>query len=248
MSLPRDYTTRIYAGILGKLIGVFLGRPFEGWTFERTVREFGEIDDYLHDHFGGPLVVTDDDIAGLGHSAAGKPKPAAPKGCAQSHFSLPGSVHGFRLSGSEEWSNLVFLAAIGQAAIIDSTLGHKLTHLPPPKIDPSSAVSPSRLPARRAAFSEEGKIERKSDHGFRGLAGEVRCRPLALMAPQLDYQQDTTNRCRWPGSVISINGPKYFDHIVGCGGGGAIARAQSRVGSAGRICSLVGVLTYHDTG
>ena len=64
MSLPQDYTERVYAGILGKLIGVYLGRPFEGWTFERIVEELGEIEYYVHDRFGAPLVVTDDDIAG----------------------------------------------------------------------------------------------------------------------------------------------------------------------------------------
>ncbi len=64
MSLPQDYTERVYAGILGKLIGVYLGRPFEGWTFERIIRELGEIEYYVHDRFGDPLVVTDDDIAG----------------------------------------------------------------------------------------------------------------------------------------------------------------------------------------
>ena len=31
MSLPADYAERVYAGVLGKLIGVYLGRPFEGW-------------------------------------------------------------------------------------------------------------------------------------------------------------------------------------------------------------------------
>ncbi len=64
MSLPRDYTERTYAGILGKLIGVYLGRPFEGWTFERIVGELGEIEYYVHDRFDDPLVVTDDDISG----------------------------------------------------------------------------------------------------------------------------------------------------------------------------------------
>ncbi len=67
-------------------------------------------------------------------------------------------------------------------------------------------------------------MEWKPDFGFRRLADEVRCRSLALVAPLLGYEQDRTDRCRWrrPGSVISINGPKYYDHIVGCGGGGAI--------------------------
>ena len=33
--LPSDYAERVYAGVLGKIIGVYLGRPFEGWTYER---------------------------------------------------------------------------------------------------------------------------------------------------------------------------------------------------------------------
>jgi hypothetical protein len=32
MPIPHDYAERVYAGVLGKLIGVYLGRPFEGWT------------------------------------------------------------------------------------------------------------------------------------------------------------------------------------------------------------------------
>ncbi len=34
-AIPHDYAERVYAGVLGKLIGVYLGRPFEGWTYER---------------------------------------------------------------------------------------------------------------------------------------------------------------------------------------------------------------------
>jgi len=37
MPLPADYTERVYAGVLGKIIGVYLGRPFEGWTYVRPV-------------------------------------------------------------------------------------------------------------------------------------------------------------------------------------------------------------------
>ena len=29
-ALPADYAERVYAGVLGKLIGVYLGRPVEG--------------------------------------------------------------------------------------------------------------------------------------------------------------------------------------------------------------------------
>ncbi|HVX44534.1 MAG TPA: ADP-ribosylglycohydrolase family protein [Mycobacteriales bacterium] len=63
-SLPEDYAERVYAGVLGKVIGVYLGRPFEGWTYEKIMAELGEIDYYVHDRLGQPLLVTDDDIAG----------------------------------------------------------------------------------------------------------------------------------------------------------------------------------------
>ena len=64
MQLPQDYAERVYAGVLGKIIGVYLGRPFEGWEYERIERELGEITDYVHERFGVPLIVTDDDISG----------------------------------------------------------------------------------------------------------------------------------------------------------------------------------------
>ena len=64
MPIPADYAERVYAGVLGKLIGVYLGRPFEGWDFARIMRELGPIKTYVHDRLGVPLVVTDDDIAG----------------------------------------------------------------------------------------------------------------------------------------------------------------------------------------
>ena len=67
-------------------------------------------------------------------------------------------------------------------------------------------------------------MERKSDHGFRRLADEVRSRRLTEVAPLLGYEQDRTDRCRWrrDGSVLSVNESEYYDHITGCGGGGAI--------------------------
>lgn len=64
MPLPNDYIERVYAGVLGKIIGVYLGRPFEGWTYEAIMAELGEIWYYVHDKLGVPLVVTDDDISG----------------------------------------------------------------------------------------------------------------------------------------------------------------------------------------
>ena len=64
MAIPKDYLERVYAGILGKMIGVYLGRPFEGWTYERILGELGPIKYYVNERLGKPLVVTDDDISG----------------------------------------------------------------------------------------------------------------------------------------------------------------------------------------
>jgi ADP-ribosylglycohydrolase len=64
MAIPTDYLERVYAGILGKIIGVYLGRPFEGWTHQRIMAELGPIRYYVNERLGKPLVVTDDDISG----------------------------------------------------------------------------------------------------------------------------------------------------------------------------------------
>jgi len=64
MTLPHDYAERVYAGVLGKIIGVYLGRPFEGWTYERIMAELGEVTYYVHERLAKPLIVTDDDISG----------------------------------------------------------------------------------------------------------------------------------------------------------------------------------------
>lgn len=67
--IPHDYAERVYAGVLGKMIGVYLGRPFEGWTYERIMRELGPINFYVNERRdvalrSHHLVVTDDDISG----------------------------------------------------------------------------------------------------------------------------------------------------------------------------------------
>jgi len=64
VKLPSDYFERVYAGVLGKVIGVYLGRPFEGWSYDRIMERLGEVDYYVHDTIGVPLIVTDDDISG----------------------------------------------------------------------------------------------------------------------------------------------------------------------------------------
>jgi ADP-ribosylglycohydrolase len=69
MALPPDYLERVYAGVLGKLVGVYLGRPFEGYWHDTLSRWFGEVWYYVNERADLPLrnrqlVVTDDDITG----------------------------------------------------------------------------------------------------------------------------------------------------------------------------------------
>ena len=64
VALPADYRERVYAGVLGKVIGFYLGRPFEGWSYEMIQERLGDIEYYVHDRLGVPLIVTDDDISG----------------------------------------------------------------------------------------------------------------------------------------------------------------------------------------
>jgi len=63
-SIPNDYAERVYAGVLGKIIGVYVGRPFEGWPHEKIATQLGDIKYYVHEQLGKPLIVTDDDISG----------------------------------------------------------------------------------------------------------------------------------------------------------------------------------------
>ena len=60
----QKYQNQIYAGVLGKIIGVYLGRPVEGWSYEKIQDTFGEIYYYKNHKTGAPLIVPDDDISG----------------------------------------------------------------------------------------------------------------------------------------------------------------------------------------
>ncbi|TDE10684.1 ADP-ribosylglycohydrolase family protein [Jiangella asiatica] len=67
--LPADYEERVYAGVLGKVIAVYLGRPFEGWRYDRIMAELGEVTHFVNDRHDVALkhhllVVPDDDISG----------------------------------------------------------------------------------------------------------------------------------------------------------------------------------------
>ena len=68
-AVPADYEERVYAGVIGKVAAVYLGRPFEGWRYDRIMAELGEITYYVNDRQDVALknhllVVTDDDISG----------------------------------------------------------------------------------------------------------------------------------------------------------------------------------------
>jgi ADP-ribosylglycohydrolase len=64
MAALRDYEQQVYAGVLGKVIGVYMGRPFEGWWKDALEKRWGRVDRYVHEDCGKPLVVPDDDISG----------------------------------------------------------------------------------------------------------------------------------------------------------------------------------------
>lgn len=55
---------KIYAGVLGKMIGVYLGLPVEGWSYDRIRWVFGEVDRYVHSEVGSVLIEPDDDLSG----------------------------------------------------------------------------------------------------------------------------------------------------------------------------------------
>jgi ADP-ribosylglycohydrolase len=63
-NVPTDYERQVYAGVLGKVIGVYMGRPFEGWPKSRITERWGLVDKFVADDCKVPLVVPDDDISG----------------------------------------------------------------------------------------------------------------------------------------------------------------------------------------
>ena len=64
MKLDNNFEKKVYAGVLGKIIGVYLGRPFEGWPYDKIMKELGPIYYYVNDKLNLPLHVTDDDLNG----------------------------------------------------------------------------------------------------------------------------------------------------------------------------------------
>lgn len=64
MKMITNYEEDVYAGLLGKVVGVYMGRPFEGWNKEALEAKWGLVNRYVHEDVAQPLVVSDDDISG----------------------------------------------------------------------------------------------------------------------------------------------------------------------------------------
>ena len=62
MKLDKQYEEQVYAGVLGKIIGVYLGRPFEGWTYERIMEELGPINYYVNDKLNMSVYMRSNDV------------------------------------------------------------------------------------------------------------------------------------------------------------------------------------------
>ncbi|RLD06420.1 MAG: hypothetical protein DRI32_02575, partial [Chloroflexi bacterium] len=62
MQLPNNYENKVYAGWLGKCIGVRFGAPLENWTYQEIRDHLGEVETYLPLP-AGKIFKPDDDTA-----------------------------------------------------------------------------------------------------------------------------------------------------------------------------------------
>ena len=52
MLIKEEYIEKIYAGWLGKIIGIRMGAPVEGFSYEQIKNIYGELDGYPIDYRG----------------------------------------------------------------------------------------------------------------------------------------------------------------------------------------------------
>lgn len=95
--IPADYLQRVYAGWLGKIIGIRHGAPIEGWTYEKIRDIVGEIDSYPVDY---REFAADDDSNGplfflRGLETAKDPAHIQPQDVAQALLNYAPFEHGF---------------------------------------------------------------------------------------------------------------------------------------------------------
>ena len=55
MLIKEEYIEKIYAGWLGKIIGIRMGAPVEGFSYEQIKNIYGELDGYPIDYRGKSL-------------------------------------------------------------------------------------------------------------------------------------------------------------------------------------------------
>ena len=96
--IPQDYLQKVYAGWLGKVIGIRHGAPIEGWTYETIGRVLGEIDGYPLDY--RPAFAADDDSNGplfflRALELAKDPQNLEPQDVAQALLNYAPYEHGF---------------------------------------------------------------------------------------------------------------------------------------------------------
>ncbi|CAM3632542.1 ADP-ribosylglycohydrolase family protein [Erysipelothrix urinaevulpis] len=63
-SINKNTHQRIYNGVLGKVIAVYLGKPVEGWSYDKIKNDYGYIDYFVHDDLEKAIIEPDDDISG----------------------------------------------------------------------------------------------------------------------------------------------------------------------------------------
>lgn len=60
MLIKEEYIEKIYAGWLGKIIGIRMGAPVEGFSYEQIKNIYGELDGYPIDYRGKEFAADDD--------------------------------------------------------------------------------------------------------------------------------------------------------------------------------------------
>ena len=58
MLMKTEDIEKIYAGWLGKMIGIRMGAPIEGFSYEQIKNIYGEPDGYLFDYRGNEFAAT----------------------------------------------------------------------------------------------------------------------------------------------------------------------------------------------
>lgn len=96
--LPPDYDARVYAGWMGKCIGVRFGAPLENWTYEEIRDHLGELTGYVREDRGKIFKPDDDTSMPMVRIRAledyGFPKDLTPEQCGETMLNYIADGHG----------------------------------------------------------------------------------------------------------------------------------------------------------